>query len=121
MRKNRSRANTRAAASLAGDLMLAPMVVAMRLPLMAMETPAGGLSGGEVMRAATEKAEAFAEGLIAAQLSYFQSAVGFWPDIFSGRTPSLLSGHAAERSLHAALVPSGRRVKANFRRLSRMG
>ena len=45
------------------------------------------------------------------------SMLSFWPEVLSGRTPSLLTGAAVERSLHAALRPTRRRVKANFRRL----
>jgi hypothetical protein len=44
--------------------------------------------------------------------------LSFWPDIIAGRTPSLLSGAAVEHSVHAALKPSGRRVRANYKRLS---
>ena len=40
------------------------------------------------------------------------------PDVLAGRTPSLLSGAALEHSIHAALRPSGKRVRANFKRLS---
>lgn len=107
------------AAAIAGDLMLAPMVVAMRLPMMAAESQTFAPWSGESMKAVTEKYTALSEGVAAAQLSYFQSMVSFWPELMSGRTPSLLSGAAAERSVNAALEPASRKVKANFRRLSR--
>jgi hypothetical protein len=65
-----------------------------------------------------EKANAVAEGALAAQMALWQSAARFWPEVFSGRTPSLLNGVAVERSISAALKPASRAVKANFRRLS---
>lgn len=100
-------------------MMLAPVVAMLRLPVMADETQGGFQIGAETMRAVTEKASAMTEGVIEAQLSLMHSAMRFWPEVLSGTTPSLLTGVALERSLHAALAPSGRRVKANFRRLSR--
>lgn len=101
-----------------GDLMLAPMVVMMRLPLMVAEAHRGASWGTETARAVTEKTAALAEGMVAAQMSMLQSMAGFWPEVFAGRTPAILNGSAAERSLQAALGPASRRVKANFRRLS---
>lgn len=115
---SRSPRHDRATISLGSNLMLAPLVVAMRLPLMAAELRPGPI-GAETLRAVTEKSMALADGFAAAQMSYWRSAMGFWPEILSGKTPSLLTGAAAERSLHAALSPAGRRVKANYRRLSR--
>ena len=106
-------------ASIAGDLMLAPMVALMRLPLMATEAQGGAGLRTETNRAVSEKMAAAAEGMMSAQISVMQSALRFWPEIFSGRTPSLLSGVAIERSVQAALKPASRAVKANFKRLSR--
>lgn len=99
-------------------LMLAPLVVGMRLPLLAMEAQRGGVPGRESVRAVSEKIAAAAEGMVAAQLSLFSSMVDFWPDIAAGRVPALASGVAVERSLRAALRPASRRVEANFSRLS---
>jgi hypothetical protein len=103
---------------IAGELMFAPMVAAMRLPLMAAEAATGTAWTGESMRAVTEKTSAMSEGIKAAQLSYLRSTMLFWPEVLSGRAPSILNGVAAERSITAALKPASRRVKANFRRLS---
>jgi hypothetical protein len=114
-----TRRNTRrSGAILAADLMLVPMVAAMRLPLMLTESRGSGLAGKETLHAVTEKTAAFAEGVMAANLSVVTSMMSFWPDIIAGRTPSLLSGAAVEHSVHAALKPSGRRVRANYKRLS---
>lgn len=106
-------------AAVAGNLMLAPMVAAMRLPLLAAEAQVFLPWRTESLRAVTEKMSAVGEGIVAAQLAYLQSLSGFWPELISGRTPALLSGVAAERSVTAALRPTSRRVKANFKRLSR--
>jgi hypothetical protein len=117
-RKHVRRRASSDAASIGASLMLAPLVIAMRLPLMAAEARAGAELGEETMRAVSEKASAAAEGMVAAQMSLFGSAMRFWPEVFSGRTPSLFNGAAAERAVNAALKPSGRRVRANYRRLS---
>jgi hypothetical protein len=104
-------------AAIGQDLMLAPLVAMMRLPLMAAEN--GRDYSPETIRAVQEKATAVVEGTFAAQMALFQSAARFWPEVFSGRTPSLFNGVAAERSISAALKPASRAVKANFRRLSK--
>lgn len=104
--------------TIAGDLMLAPMVAAMRMPMLAAEAQRLYPWRAESTRAVMEKIAATSEGITAAQLAYLRSFSSFWPEIFSGKTPSLLSGVAAERSVNAALKPASRRVKANFKRLS---
>ena len=115
--KNLTSKAARDTVSIAGDLMLAPMVALMRLPLMACEARRPGW-GMESTRAISEKTAAMAEGMLAAQMSYFQSVSSFWPELFSGRTPSMFNGVAAERSINAALKPSSQRVRANYRRLT---
>jgi hypothetical protein len=98
--------------------MLAPAVIGMRVPLLAAEAQSGnGQIGVETMRAVTEKAAAVADGLFAAQVSMASAAMMFWPELLSGRTPSLLSGAAVEKAMHEALRPARRAVKANYRRL----
>ncbi|MER8371600.1 hypothetical protein [Mesorhizobium sp. M1409] len=118
MRKTGNSRRTQDAASIGGDLMLAPLVAMMRLPLMAMDGGSSQPWNTETARAVNEKTVAMAEGAFAAQMSFLQSASRFWPEIYSGRTPSLFNGVAAERSISAALKPASRAVKANFRRLS---
>ncbi|MBX9450546.1 hypothetical protein [Neoaquamicrobium sediminum] len=115
----RSRKSKRAAGALAGSLMLAPAVAAMRTPLLAMEAQDANPWRVETVRATTEKAAAVIEGAVAAQMSLFWSASNFWMELASGRTPSLLNGVAMERAVHAALKPSGKRVRANYNRLKR--
>ncbi|WP_192183570.1 hypothetical protein [Mesorhizobium amorphae] len=106
------------AAAIGQDLMLAPLVAAMRLPLMAADVRNGQAWGTETARAIHEKAAAIAKGAFAAQMELLQSTAHFWPEVFSGRMPSLFNGIAAERSFSAALKPASRAVKANFHRLS---
>ncbi len=117
---SRSKSRRRAAAA-AGEMMLAPMVAWLRLPPMAGETGKPSSARRETISAVSEKAAAAAEGIAAAQLSMIGSMMSFWPEVMSGRTPSLLNGVAIERSMHAALRPTRRRVKANFRRLGTGG
>lgn len=102
-----------------GNLMLAPMVIAMRLPLLASEAGSEGRSSAETLRAVSEKATAMVEGAVAAQTALMKAQMQFWPDVMAGRMPSLLTGQAASEAMTAAFRPSGLRVKANFRRLSR--
>ncbi|CAH2403103.1 hypothetical protein [Mesorhizobium ventifaucium] len=109
---------SRRAAAIGRDLMLAPLVAMMRLPLMAADARKGQSWGVEATQAVNEKTVAMVEGAFAAQLALLQSASRFWPEVFSGRTPSLFNGIAVERSISAALKPASRAVKANFRRLS---
>lgn len=99
--------------------MLAPLVMWMRTPMLARELSAHPSSRKESIRAINEKVSAVQEGMVNAQLSYFQSMASFWPEVISGRTPSLLSGVATERAVNAALKPSSRRVKSNFKRLGK--
>ena len=106
------------AVAIGNDLMLAPLVAMMRLPLMAADAQNGRSWSPETARAMSEKTMAMAEGAFAAQMALLQSTSRFWPEVLSGRLPSLFSGVAAERSISAALKPASRTVKANFRRLS---
>ena len=113
-----TRKPARTGMSIAADLMLAPMVVLMRLPVMASESRTATDPGIETLRAVNEKTTAVAEGFFAAQMSLVESASRFWPDLLAGRTPSAMNGIAAERAMHAALGPMGKTVKANYKRLS---
>ncbi len=97
--------------------MLAPAVIAMRMPLMLAEAQAGHNSGPETMRAVAEKTTAFAQGAMAAQASLMRSMMDFWPQAMSGRMPTLLTGEAQQKAMEAASGPIGSAVKANFTRL----
>ena len=109
----------RAAAALTGNLMLAPAVMAMRMPLLEAEANSSNPYRVETTRAVTEKMSAMVEGTLAAQIALSKAAIQFWPEVWSGKTPSLLSGVAADAMWRAALGPSGLAVKSNHKRLSR--
>ncbi len=104
-------------AVIATDLMFAPVVAAMRMPILSREV--GGLGmPTETIRATSEKIAAFSEGMVAANMAYVTAALSFWPEVMMGREPSLLSGKTMEKAMNAALAPSSRRVRANFKRLT---
>lgn len=109
----------RAAGALAGNLMLAPTVMALRAPLLAAEAAKLDPWRLETTRAVTEKVAATAEGMVAAQLSLVRSVSSFWFELASGATPSLVNGVALERAVHAALKPASKRVKRNYKRLKK--
>lgn len=104
--------------AIAAGFMLAPAVAMLRLPLMTAESEALSPRHGETTRAVSEKLAASAEGLFAAQLSMIGALAGFWPELMSGKVPSVLNGVAVQQCMEAALRPASRKVKANFRRLS---
>ena len=114
-----ARRPSRKAQRSAANLMLAPAVRALRMPLLRAEAREGAIDQKETLRAGSEKATAFLQGAMAAQMSLFGSAMDFWPEVLSGRTPSLLNGEAARKAMEAAMHPSGKAVRANFRRLGR--
>lgn len=99
-------------------LMLAPAVIAARLPILATEA-AGTRRRTETTKAMAEKAAAAAEGMVAAQMSLVKSMWSFWPEVASGKVPALVNGKALQDATDAAMKPINRRVRANFRRLSR--
>jgi hypothetical protein len=101
------------------DLMFAPMVAMMRLPLLSAESRNPSALPTETIRAGAEKMAAFAEGAAAAQMAYANAMFAFWPEVMSGRKPSVFSGALAEKAVAAALKPASSRVRANYRRLSK--
>ncbi len=114
-----ARKPTRKAVRTAGHMMLAPAVMAMRVPLLLAEAGSTDPYRVETTRATAEKLTAIAEGVMAAQASFARSAFSFWPELLSGRTPSLVDGRAIRDAMDAAAKPAGLAVSANFRRLSR--
>jgi len=99
------------------DLMLAPLVVAQRAPLLWLEM--FGLGGGsrETERMVEEKFAAVAEGAIAVQVEmhsiWWQSALAIWQ---GAHPPTMMQ--SGRRLANAALKPAARRVKSNVKRLS---
>ena len=119
MKSGKRASSARSTEVLAGNLMLAPAVMALRTPLLMAEAGRPDTLPTETSRAVAEKMLAATQGVMAAQLSLARSAASFWPEILSGRTPSLVSGEAFERAIHAALKPAGQQVKKNYRRLKK--
>lgn len=98
---------------------LIPMILMFRAPTLAMEAQRGGRFGPETSMAVGEKVTATCEGIVASQLSMWSSMMEFWPDIISGKTPALLSGQALQSCLNASSAPTRKRLRANYRRLSK--
>jgi hypothetical protein len=98
------------------DLLLTPLVIAQRLPVLWME--AVGLSPGrpESGRMVAEKVAAVSEGLVAANLEmhklWWQSVLALSQGM---RPPGPIS--MTHRVTSAALQPAARRVRSNVRRL----
>jgi hypothetical protein len=105
-------------ADIATGLMFAPLVMMMRLPIMSAEAQKLGSLPIETIKATSEKTAALAEGIAAYQLAYLKAVMSFWPEVITGRQPSIVSLKLAERAVQAAITPASRRVRANFRRLT---
>ncbi|PBC06642.1 hypothetical protein [Mesorhizobium sp. WSM3859] len=101
------------------DLLLAPAVISLRVPLLVLDAVSHAPNGREALQAVQEKALAVTEGLFAAQAKTFEAALRFWPDVLSGKSPSLCDGTAAMEATAAALLPAARQVRRNFDRLSK--
>ena len=108
----------RASGAVARDLMLAPAVIAMRLPIMAAEA-ASGSGARETSGAVTEKMAAFAEGVAAAQLAWFRSAMLLLLAFAAAASPVAPLVEMADDIAAAALKPAGKQVRRNHRRLGR--
>ena len=101
------------------DLLLAPFVVVMRLPVLCAEAASGGIGRTESHLAVNEKITAGVEGIWEAQLSMLNAAFDFWPDVLSGRHPVDLLADSWVQASRAALRPASLTVRRNFDRLSR--
>ncbi len=99
------------------DLLLAPMVMAMRMPILLAEAASGKASPGEAHKAVTEKVMAGVEGAMAMQASMLKSAMDFWPGVLRGRHPSDLMANSVVKAGNEALKPASRAVRNNFDRL----
>ncbi len=107
---------------LSSDLMtmglFAPMVIAARLQMLALESLRPTVGGRrETVRMTTEKSAAAMEGALAAQKQLVESGWKLWGDMARRGTAFAMSAPAL--SLAAAARPARSRVRANARRLSR--
>lgn len=104
-------------AAVAGSLMLAPTVMALRAPIMAAE--AGGFFPmSETPGAVNEKIVAFWQGMASAQIAWFYSAMLLPVAFAKARSPLTPLLDMAETVTSAALEPAARQVRRNHRRLT---
>lgn len=111
----------RASAAALEMFWLAPAVIAMRMPLIAMETLGPPSARSESRRAFDEKTTAATQGLMAAHMSLAFAAPNFWMAVMKGVDPSVAFENAAGNAAAAALGPSRKSVRRNYRRLSSRG
>jgi len=107
----------RASAAITRDLLLAPAVMAMRLPLMTAEAGGSSLTS-ETAGAVAEKMTAFTEGLAAAQFAWMRSAMLMPFALASAASPMAPFVDMAEAVTAAALGPAGKQVRKNHKRLT---
>ncbi|TIL29042.1 hypothetical protein [Mesorhizobium sp.] len=107
----------RAEIALAQNLMLAPWVVGLRLPILVAEATGSLVSGRpETVKAVSEKVSALAQGIFAAQVAWTRGALTLPLAIADASSPLADIGQSMAL---AALEPAGRQVRLNHRRLSR--
>jgi hypothetical protein len=113
-RRRRQRQNSEAVVS---NLMLAPMVMALRAPIMSAE--AGGFFPmTETPGAVNEKIAAFWQGMTSAQIAWFYSAMLLPVAFAKARSPLTPLLDMAETVTTAALEPAARQVRRNHKRLT---
>jgi hypothetical protein len=100
------------------DLLLAPLVIAQRLPLLWWEAFGVGAARPESSRMVSEKVAAVAEGVVAAQVEihsiWWQSVLAMSRGL---RPPGPMA--VTSRVANAALKPAAKRVRSNVKRLKR--
>ena len=121
--KTRRTPARRKASRAATDMaMLAPMVIAMRVPSLwwEMTTPhfAPKRKGEEGHRAVIEKAAAVMEGYGAAHAEMMQAWASLWIETVSGDLPDARRiARKVQDIADASIEPAAKRVRANYRRL----
>ncbi|OXT00335.1 hypothetical protein B7H23_09320 [Notoacmeibacter marinus] len=98
---------------------LVPAVMAMRMPLMLAELALPADKRAETTGAVTEKLIAAQVGAWAGAFAYFTRAAWLPYDLMSGQSAVTTLSDAQNRATRAALDPSARQVKKNYRRLTR--
>ena len=119
--KSRKR-STGAVAKVAQELMLAPMVMALRLPIMTAEATGSACAGkSESAGAGSEKWQAMADGMAAAQFAWIRGVVLFPLALAKATSATGPFMDMAGDIAVAALQPAARQVRLNHNRLSRRG
>ncbi|MEL6921938.1 MAG: hypothetical protein AAFO77_13130 [Pseudomonadota bacterium] len=106
-------------------MVLAPLVVALRMPLLIWEmaTPhfARYRANGEGNTAVIEKSAVVFESYGAMQAEIMQSWSRIWLGVMAGDVPSAsVISHAVQDIVDAGMEPAAKRVRANYRRLRKM-
>jgi hypothetical protein len=105
---------------LAEGLMLAPAVMAMRMPILMAEAAESMLRGRpESTGAVLEKWSALAEGMAKAQLALTRELLMMPLTLARGAGPARPLADLGAAVAVAALTPAARQVRKNHRRLSR--
>jgi hypothetical protein len=106
-------------AKLAG-LMLSPLVVAARLPIVWLEAfNPDPRRRSETNRMVTEKVAAMQEGMVASQMALGTAMAEAAAAMMFGLQPKGTPHSVAESMINAGLAPAARRVKANHKRLGK--
>jgi hypothetical protein len=101
------------------DLMLAPMVVAARLPILWQEAMTlHPKDRHETRRMFSEKLVATQEGIVAAQVAFGHAMFESWTALAFGQMPKATPRRTAQAMMQASLAPAARKVQANMKRLS---
>jgi hypothetical protein len=101
-------------------LLLSPMVVASRMPILWYESFNPDPSRRtETNRMVMEKLSAAQEGLLGAQLALGQAMVENMAAMMFGQVSNATPRKTANAMMHASLAPAARQVKANAKRLRR--
>jgi hypothetical protein len=101
-------------------LLLSPMVMAARMPILMYESLNPDPSRrNETNRMVSEKVAAAQEGMLAAQVAFGRAVAENTISMFFGRVPRSTPHNTAEAMMQAGLAPAARAVKANARRLTK--
>ncbi len=100
------------------DLMMAPLVIAQRAPLLWLEMMGLGTGPRESERMVQEKVAAVAEGMMAMNVEmqriWWQSSIAMVQGL---KPPSAMQ--TGQRLVNAALRPAAKRVRSNVKRLAK--
>lgn len=101
------------------DFLLAPLVVAARMPLLWLEMVGlGGPGRRESERMVTEKVAAFQQGFIAAQVELLKASFAVSDALARGASPAPAMVRASRRIQAVATRPASRLMRANAKRLT---
>jgi hypothetical protein len=101
-------------------LMMAPVIVSARMPILFKEAMSGKLTAqDESLRMVTEKMAAAHEGALAVQHTMIVASIRAGAAMARGKLPTVAMMDATRSMGSAALSPSARRVRANVRRLKK--